>query len=88
RQKDGVLQRGAYKEAAEKFGCCWVSIKRLWRKYDGQQQAGVAFPQLANSRKGNSGQKGIPVEELRERLRDIPIDDRTTQRRLAAALGI
>ena len=53
--KDGVLRRGAYKAAAEKFGCHWQSIQRLWRKYDEQQQAGVAFPQLANGRKRKNG---------------------------------
>ncbi|CAN0453030.1 unnamed protein product, partial [Ascophyllum nodosum] len=64
------------------------TIKRLWTKYDQQHKAGVANPQLANRRKGNSGQKGVDAEELRVRLRDIPLNDRTTQRRLAAALGI
>ncbi|CAN0202703.1 unnamed protein product [Ascophyllum nodosum] len=62
--------------------------KRLWRKYDEQHQVGVAHPQLANGRKEKSGKKRIPFEELRARLRDIPLNDRTTQRRLAAALGI
>ena len=38
--------------------------------------------------KGKSGKKGIPVEELRERLRGIPLNNHTKQRRLAAALGI
>ena len=37
---------------------------------------------------GNSGRKRIDLEELRERLRDIPLNDRTTVRRLAAALDI
>ena len=77
----GVLRRGAYKDAGEKFGCYWT-------KYDQQYKAEVANPQLANRRKGNSGQKGVDAEELRVRLRDIPLNDRTTQRRLAAALGI
>ncbi|CAM9907919.1 unnamed protein product [Pylaiella littoralis] len=63
-------------------------MKRLWRKYDQQHTARVASPNLANARKGNSGRKGIDKQELRERLRDIPLNDRTTQRRLAAALGI
>ncbi|CAB1099225.1 unnamed protein product [Ectocarpus sp. CCAP 1310/34] len=57
-------------------------------RYDTQHKAGVASPQIENRRKGNSGRKGIPLEELKERLRDIPLNDRTTQRRLAAALGI
>ncbi|CAM9368504.1 unnamed protein product, partial [Sphacelaria rigidula] len=45
--KDGVLKRGAYKAAAEEFGCGWKSISRLWKKYDQQHKAGVAHSQLA-----------------------------------------
>ncbi|CAB1098006.1 unnamed protein product [Ectocarpus sp. CCAP 1310/34] len=56
-------------------------------RYYTQHKAGVASPKIENRRMGNSGRKGIPLEELRERLRDIPLN-RTTQRRLAAALGI
>ncbi|CAM9241166.1 unnamed protein product, partial [Pylaiella littoralis] len=84
----GVLQHGAYKGAAEKFGYCWETIKRLWRRYDVQHEAGVASPKLTTGRRGKSGRKGIPLEELQARLRDIPLNDRTTQRRLAAALGV
>ena len=43
---------------------------------------------MESGRKGKCGQKGINIEELRERLSDIPLSDRTTQRRLASALGI
>ncbi|CAM9440165.1 unnamed protein product, partial [Sphacelaria rigidula] len=45
--KDGILKRGAYKAAAEEFGCGWKSINRLWKKHDQQREAGVAHPQLA-----------------------------------------
>eukprot|EP00903_Cladosiphon_okamuranus_P012797 g11961.t1 len=86
--KNGVLWYGAFKEAGEKFGCYWETIKRLWMRYDTQHKAGVSSPQIENRRKGNSGRKGIPLEELKERLQDIPLNDRTTQRGLAAALGI
>ncbi|CAN0555147.1 unnamed protein product, partial [Ectocarpus sp. 8 AP-2014] len=76
--KDGVLRRGVYKADGEEFGCVWKTIMRLWKKYD-QQRLG----------KGRCGQKGVPIDELRPRLREIPLNDRTTtQCRLAAALGI
>ena len=65
-----------------------VHQKRLWKKYDDQKRAGVAHPQLESGRKRKCGQKGINIEELRGRLHDIPLSDRTTQRRLASALGI
>ena len=85
---NGVLKRGAYKAAAVESGCEWQSIKRLWKKYEKQRQAGVAHQQLESGRKGKTGRKSIPIEELRARLREIPLNDRTIQRRLAAALGI
>lgn len=84
----GKVQKGAYKQAAEEFGCCPETISRLWASYTQQRNAGVAHPDLTSGRKGKSGRKGIPLEVLRERLRDIPLNERTTQRSLALALGI
>lgn len=45
--KDGIPRRGAYKDAAGKFGCHWQSTQSLWRRYRLQNQAAVAFPDLA-----------------------------------------
>ena len=59
---NGVLKRGAYKAAAVESGCEWQSIKRLWKKYEKQRQAGVAHPQLESGRKGKTGRKSIPIE--------------------------
>ncbi|CAM9680826.1 unnamed protein product, partial [Sphacelaria rigidula] len=85
--KNGVPVHGAFKAVAEKFGCCSETIWRLWKKYDLQHKAGVANLTLMNGRKGKCSQKGI-IPELAARLPDVPLNDRTTQRRLAAALGI
>lgn len=86
--KGGVPQRGVYNKAAAKYGCGWQSIQRLWRSRDEQHGEGVANPQLAYGRKGRSDRKRTPIADLRFRSRDIPLNERTTQRRLAAALGI
>ncbi|CAM9920520.1 unnamed protein product, partial [Sphacelaria rigidula] len=88
RSVDGVLKRDAYKNTAAKFGCHWETIERVWLKYEEEIAAGFAHPNLQSGCKGNSGKKGIGIEELRTRLRDIPLNKRTTQRRLAAALGV
>ncbi|CAN0075017.1 unnamed protein product, partial [Pylaiella littoralis] len=85
---NGILGHGAYKEAAATFGCCWKTISRLWKRYELQRQAGVTTPNLNSGREGNSGLKGHNLEELREKLADTPLNDRTTMRRLAEALGI
>jgi transcriptional regulator of acetoin/glycerol metabolism len=86
--EDGVLRHGAYQEAAEKYGCSWKTIKGVWAKHEQREAAGDPSAYIGNNRKGNSGRKGIDLEDLRTRLRDIPLNERTTQRRLAAALGI
>ncbi|CAM9400219.1 unnamed protein product [Sphacelaria rigidula] len=86
--KNSVPEHGAFKAAAEKFGCCSEAISRLWKKDDLQHKAGIANPKLTNGRRGKCGQKGINIPELTARLQDIPLNARATQRRLAAALGI
>ncbi|CAN0449801.1 unnamed protein product, partial [Ascophyllum nodosum] len=84
----GVIKHGAYTSAAEKFGCEYRTIKRLWKKYKDQNEQGVLSPELGNKRKENAGRKGIPLVDLKQQLHDIPLGERTTQRRLAASFGI
>eukprot|EP00904_Undaria_pinnatifida_P006756 jgi/Undpi1/320/HiC_scaffold_1.g00316.m1 len=86
--KDGVLRHGSYQEAAVKYGCGWETIKGVWAKHEQREAAGDPSAYIGNNRKGKSGRKGIDLEDLRTRLRDIPLNGRTTRRRLAAALGI
>ena len=76
------------KATADKNNCDWRTVRLLWKSYNEQKEAGVATPHPTSRRKGNSGRKRIDLEELRERLRDIPLNDKTTVRRLAAALDI
>ena len=80
--KDGVLKRGAYTEAASRYEWHWETIKRIWIDYENQRTAGVENPKLV------SGRKGVDITELRTRLRDVPLNQRTTIRRLARALGV
>ena len=62
----------------------------MWKRYKEQKDAGIAAPSLRNKRGGNPGRKGIDLEELRDKLRHIPLKNRTinTQRAVAAQLGI
>ena len=77
------------KATADKNNCDWRTVRLLWKRYNEQKEEGVATPHPTSRRKGNSGRKRIDLEELREGLRDIPLNDRTTTvRRLAAALDI
>ncbi|CAB1119623.1 unnamed protein product [Ectocarpus sp. CCAP 1310/34] len=86
--EDGVRQHGSYHRAAEKYGCHWETIKRIWQKHEKREESGDPSLYIGNDRKGHSGCKGIDIENLRARLLEIPLNERTTQRRLAAALGI
>ena len=49
--------------------------------------SGVGDPYITINRK-NSRRKGIDVKDFKEALEDMPIRNRTTQRGLAAAVGI
>lgn len=37
RSSSGVIQHGAYQQAAQEYGCYWKTIKRLWQTYSQQQ---------------------------------------------------
>ena len=76
------------KATADKFNCDWRTVRLLWKRYHEQKEAGAATPHQTSRRKGNSGRKCIDLDELREQPRGIPLNDRTTVRRLAAALDI
>ncbi len=86
--RNGELRYGDLKRVAKMFGISWHSVSRLWRNYTTQKGQGVLDPNLGSKRKGNSGRKGVNIEELKEKLRQIPQRNRTSQRALAAQLGI
>ncbi len=86
--RDGTLCYGDLKRVANMFGISWHSVSRLWRNYTTQKSQGILDPNLDSKRKGNSGRKGVNIEELKEKLSHIPQRNRTSQRALAAQLGI
>ena len=63
-------------------------LTAVWKRYKEQKDAGIAAPSFRNKRGGNLGRKGIDLEELRDKLRHIPLKNRTTQRAVTAQLGI
>ena len=86
--KQGKLAHGDMKRVAEHFGCSPKQVAAVWKLYKEQEDAGIASPNLRNKRVAKSGPKGHNWEELREKLRPIPLKNRTTQRAVAAHLGI
>lgn len=85
---NGILRRGDIKRVAEMFMSNRYTISALWKEYQQRKAAGEMSPDLRNKRRGKSGRKGIDLDSLRAALKEIPIKNRTTQRAVAAALGI
>ncbi|CAN0565666.1 unnamed protein product, partial [Laminaria digitata] len=83
----GKLGKNDVKKAAEEFACSIYQVRSVWNRYKQQKADGVDID-LRNRRFGNSGQKGVDVEKVKETIRDVPLKNRTTQRAVAAQLGI
>ncbi|CAM9144343.1 unnamed protein product, partial [Laminaria digitata] len=86
--KQGKLNHGDLTNTPNEWSCSTKQITRLWKQYQQQVADGVANIDLHNKRRGNSGRKGIDTAKLKEALRDAPLKNRTTQRAVAAELGI
>ena len=86
--KKGKLACGDIKRVAQQFACSRKQVATVRKRYKEQKDAGIAAPSLRSKRGENSGKKGIDLEELRDKLRHKPLKNRTTQRAVAAQLGI
>ena len=51
-----------------------------------QRTDGVVDPKLHTERKGTPGRKGIDLDAIRSALQEIPVNSRTTTRKVAASL--
>ena len=84
----GVLVRGDIKRVADSYKCNPRQISTVWKRHEQQKANGVVVVDLANRRKGRSGRRGINLDYLREALKTVPVESRTSQRAVAVALGI
>ena len=85
---NGVLIHGDLGRVADMNGQHRHTVSKYWKESKKQKDAGVEDPDLHNKRRGNSGKKGIDLAPLLEALKEIPLKNRTTQRSIAAFLGI
>ncbi|CAM9488852.1 unnamed protein product, partial [Ectocarpus sp. 6 AP-2014] len=85
---NGVLGHGDLKRVAAMYEQTPKTVSKYWKMYKQHKEAGEADPDLHNKRKGNSGQKGVDVAALKEKLEEMPLKNRTTIRAIAAALDI
>ncbi|CAM9341942.1 unnamed protein product, partial [Ectocarpus sp. 8 AP-2014] len=67
---------GSFQQATVKYGCHWETLKRIWVKHEKREEGGGPSTYIGNDRKGNSGQKGVDIENLRARLLEIPLNER------------
>lgn len=84
----GVLVRGDFKRVADSYNCNPRQISTVWKRHEEQKANGVVAVDLASRRKGRSGRRGINLDYLREALKSVPVESRTSQRAVALALGI
>ena len=74
----GKLAHGDIKRVTQQFGCSTKQVSAVCIQYKSQKDAGIAAPSLRSKHAGNSGRKGVDVEALREKLKQIPMKNRTT----------
>eukprot|EP00903_Cladosiphon_okamuranus_P008822 g8449.t1 len=85
---NGELHRGDLGVVGEKFGTTRHSMARLWKQYKKEKADGVPNPGAQSRRAGRAGRKPMDLTPFIEALRNIPLKLRTTQRSIAAAIGM
>ncbi len=88
RHKNGRLVKGALEEALTLFPFKKSQIQSLWKR----AREGVLDPNvevdISNRKKGNSGRKKKYRDEHIEKIREVPLSQRTTLMSLSFAIGI
>ena len=85
---EGKLGRGDIQDAAKKFKCSRYQVMGVWRRFEQQKTDGVMDINLRNNRGGHSGRKRIDIDKYKEKLEEVPLKNRTTQRNVAKQLGL
>ena len=85
---EGKLGRGDIQYAAKKFKCSRYQVMGVWRRFEQQKTDGVMDINLRNNRGGHSGRKRIDIDKYKEKLQEVPLKNRTTQRNVAKQLGL
>ncbi|CAM9704364.1 unnamed protein product [Pylaiella littoralis] len=64
------------------------TVSKYWRLYKKEKESGEEHSDLHSKRKGNCGRIGVDITALVEALQQVPLNNRTTIRSVAAALNI
>lgn len=88
RHMEGKLRRGAQAEVAQIVKSTRAAVCKIWKRYHETATNGISGGEWESRIKKISGRKPVSREEIAERLRAIPPDDRQNTRRAAEAAGI
>ena len=88
-QTDDGMRRGAFTMVAKCFGVARSTVHCLWNRVVCMRAHGHIISLEFQSHKKNSGRPPIyPSEFVFNRIKNIPLRKRRTQRKLAASLGL
>ncbi|CAM9338776.1 unnamed protein product, partial [Scytosiphon promiscuus] len=82
--ENGQLARGATGKVGEKYGCSRYAMAHLWKTYQQEKAAGVSNP-AAKCKRHKTKQD---LTAAKEKVSQLPLNLRTTQRVVAAAIGL
>ena len=86
RKDDGKLKKGCMTDAATHFEVSTKTVKRIWDRYvETTDCRGIGGD--VSSRKGNSGRKKRPIDELNA-IANVPLSKRGTLRRLSCSINV
>jgi transposase-like protein len=85
-----ILRRGIFSEVAQRFGVSRSQIHRIWKRAKtNYENPNVKAFRATPQKKGNSGRPRLyDPDELRATIQEIPLSQRTSLRKLAAAVDM
>lgn len=88
RSNNGNLRRGDVVAVALEYGCDRSTIHRIWKTRKLSITNENLMGTVDSKIKSNSGRKGYNIDELLQRLKQLPLNKRTTERHISRHLGI
>ena len=88
-QTEDSMRRGAFTIVAECFSVACSTVHCLWNRETRMRASGHIISLEFHSHKKNWGRRPMyPLEFIHKGLKDIPLQKRWTQRKLATSLGV
>lgn len=65
-----------------------TTVSRVWKRYEDSIAVGTPGGEWTSRVKQNSGRKRKDRDEVREKLANVPVEDRSVERRVTHAAGV